>query len=149
MEILENTSIDRRTFLKATCIAALATTTSYAYDKKLIVNTKEMKVKDPKHPTDFEYKHLPDITIGKKDSKGFTMVEVEIGQHNIIHPSVENHWIYEIELFADGKKVAQADLEPVVSRGYLSAMVNLKNVKELKAVSKCNLHGIYSATKMV
>lgn len=149
MDNLQNATFNRRTFLKATCLAALATTTTYAYDKKLISNTTDVKIKDPKNPTPFELKHLPDITIGDKDAKGFTKVEVSVGQENIIHPSVANHWIYEIVLYADGTKVAQADLEPVISRGYLSARVNLKDIKELTAIAKCNLHGNYTATKAV
>ncbi len=138
--------MERRDAIKLAALAALATTYASAYDEKLLVNKKDMMLKDPAKPTDFEYKHLPDITVGSADTKGYTLVEVSIGQKGIIHPSVDNHWIYEIELYADGKKVASADLEPSTSRGYLAARVNLKDVKELKAVSKCNLHGNYTAS---
>lgn len=138
----------RRDALKTIAVASLAVgTMAEAYDEKLLTNKKVMSVKDPKKPTDFELKHLPDIKIGDKDAKGFTIVEVGIGQGGIIHPSTDKHWIYEIELFADGKKVALLSLEPAISRGYLAARVNLDKVKELKAVSSCNLHGIWTATK--
>ena len=77
------------------------------------------------------------------------LVEVNIAQQGIINPGVKNNWIYEIELFADGKKVSSVSLEPETSRGYLAARVNLAKVKMLSATSKCNLHGIYTASVSV
>lgn len=141
--------MNRRTALKVAAVAALSTTLANAYDEKLIVNTKKMKPKDPNNPTKGELKHLPDIKIGAADAKGFTLVEVNIGQKGIIHPSTAGHWIYEIELFADGKKVSSVSLEPGTSRGYLASRVNLSKVKMLSATSKCNLHGIWTASVSV
>lgn len=138
--------MNRRDALKVAVVAALSTTVASAYDEKLIVNTKEMKIKDPSNPTKGELKHTPEIKVGAKDAKGYSLVEVNIGQQGIIHPSTANHWIYEIELFADGKKVSSVSLEPETSRGYLAARVNLANVKMLSATSKCNLHGNYTAS---
>lgn len=138
--------MNRRDALKVAVVAALSTTVASAYDEKLIVNTKEMKMKDPSNPTKGELKHTPEIKVGAKDAKGYSLVEVNIGQQGIIHPSTANHWIYEIELFADGKKVSSVSLEPETSRGYLAARVNLANVKMLSATSKCNLHGNYTAS---
>jgi desulfoferrodoxin (superoxide reductase-like protein) len=137
----------RRDAIKVVALAALATTYASAYDEKLIVNKKDIALKDPANPSDFEYKHLPDITLGDVDAKGFTLVNVSIGQKGIIHPSTDKHWIYEIVLYADDKKVASIDLEPSISRGYLGARVNLTGVKKLTAISKCNLHGNYTASK--
>jgi len=137
----------RREAIKVVTLAALATTYASAYDEKLIVNTKDNKLKDPMHPSDFEYKHLPQITVSDDvDAKGFTLVNVNIGQKGIIHPSTDKHWIYQIELYADGKKVSSVDLEPSISRGDLASRVNLKGVKKLTAISKCNLHGNYTAS---
>jgi desulfoferrodoxin-like iron-binding protein len=138
--------MQRRDAIKIAALAALATTYASAYDEKLIVNKQKMSLKDPAHPSDAEYKHLPEITVGALDAKGYALVEVTIGQKGIIHPSEEKHWIYEIELFGDDKKIASVSLEPVLSRGYLAARVNTKMLKTLTAVSKCNLHGEYTAT---
>jgi desulfoferrodoxin-like iron-binding protein len=138
--------MNRRDALKVAVVAALSTTVASAYDKKLVVNTMDMKMKDPSNPTKGELKHTPEIKVGAKDAKGYSVVEVNIGQQGIIHPSTANHWIYEIELFADGKKVSSVSLEPETSRGYLATRVNLSNVKTLSAVSKCNLHGNYTAS---
>jgi len=136
----------RRDVLKLAALAALATTYASAYDEKLIVNKKKMEIKDPANMTELELKHSPEIKVGAVDAQGFSLVEVNIGQKGIIHPSIDNHWIYEIELFADGKKIASVSLEPTASRGYLATRVNTKNVKVLSSISKCNLHGDYTAS---
>lgn len=138
--------MNRRNALKTMAVAAAAVTSLGAYDKTLITNTKDIEIKDPAHLTEFEAKHLPDIKIGEKDTAGYTLVEVTIGQQNIIHPSTAKHWIYEIELFADDKLVGKVDLEPVTSRGYLGARVKLDDVKVLKSISRCNLHGNFIAS---
>ncbi|PSM51785.1 desulfoferrodoxin [Campylobacter blaseri] len=136
----------RRDALKALAISAVAVSSLSAYDEKLIVNKQDMVVKDPKNPTDFEAKHLPAIHIGNKDEKGYTLVEITVGQLGIIHPSEANHWIYKIDLYADDKLVSVVNLEPVISRGYLSARVKLDDVKVLKSTAFCNLHGNFTAT---
>lgn len=136
----------RRDAIKVAALAALAVTTASAYDEKLIVNKQKMEIKDPANPTEAELKHSPEIKIGAVDAQGFALVEVNIGQKGVIHPSVANHWIYEIELLADGKKIASVSLEPLASRGYLATRVNTKEVKVLSAISRCNLHGDYTAS---
>ena len=139
----------RREILKAATLTVLATATVSAYDEKLVVNKEKMTAKDPKNMTKGELKHTPDITFGNKDTVGYTLVEVSVGQGGIIHPSTEAHWIYEVELYADGKKVDSVTLEPGISRGYLGTRVKLDGVKALSAVAKCNLHGEWTSTLMV
>ena len=136
----------RRDMMKMAALAAVATTSATAYDTKLIANTEKMTPKDPKNMTKGELKHTPEISVGSKDTSGYTLVEVSVGQGGIIHPSTDNHWIYEISLFADGKAVDMVSLEPSVSRGYLGTRVKLDGVKTLKAVAKCNLHGDWEST---
>ena len=138
--------MERRTLLKGVLIA-MAASAAYGYDEKKIVNKQEMKIKDPEYPSKFELKHTPEIKIGEMDAKGFVLVEVTVGQEGIIHPSTPDHWIYEMELYADGKKVAAVELEPVISRGYLGARVKKEGLKKLRAVAKCNLHGIWESTR--
>ncbi|RXJ86603.1 desulfoferrodoxin family protein [Arcobacter sp. CECT 8985] len=140
----------RRDLLKLAGLLSFASATyAFGYDKKLVKNTNDMKVKDPTHPTDFEYKHLPEIKIGDKDKKGYSLVEVSIGQHGIIHPSTAKHWIYEIDLYVDGKEVSKVSLEPIESRGYLASRVKLDGVKEISATSRCTLHGNYTYSMKV
>ncbi|QOR61253.1 desulfoferrodoxin family protein [Sulfurovum sp. ST-21] len=130
----------RRTAIKLSLIS-LASSYAMAYDKSKIVNTIKMKKKDPEKPEKGELKHTPDITVGEVDAKGYISVEVNVGQEGIIHPSTEDHWIYKIELYANGEKVAQVDLEPSISRGYLATKVKKNGLNELRAISCCNLHG--------
>lgn len=136
----------RRDALKVAALAALSVTCATAYDEKLIVNKQKMAIKDPANPTEAELKHSPEIKVGAVDAQGFALVEVNIGQKGVIHPSVANHWIYEIELYADAAKIATVSLEPTASRGYLATRVNTKEIKVLSAISKCNLHGEYTAS---
>ncbi|WP_052137630.1 desulfoferrodoxin family protein [Campylobacter sputorum] len=137
----------RRDALKVIALSGVAVSIAGAYDKALIVNKEDMKLQDPKNPNEFEYKHLPQISIKDKDKKGYTLVEITVGQKDIIHPSDADHWIYKIDLYADDKLVGYTELEPVISRGYYSTRVKLDGVKELKSTAFCNLHGNYTATK--
>ena len=136
----------RREMMKIAAVTVLASTAASAYDEKLIVNKEKMTPKDPKNMTKGELKHTPEITVGSKDTAGYTLVEVSVGQGGIIHPSTDNHWIYEVSLFADGKLVDTVSLEPSISRGYLGTRVKLDGVKTLKAVAKCNLHGDWESS---
>jgi len=138
--------MNRREMIKITTLATLATVTASAYDEKLVVNKEKMKPQDAKNLTKAELKHTPELTVGSKDAAGYTLVEVSIGQGGIIHPSTDNHWIYEIELYADGKKVDSVTLEPSISRGYMGSRVKLDGVKALSAVAKCNLHGEWTSS---
>ena len=139
----------RRDVLKLTgAMALVAVTNSYAQEKEnsKIVNKKEMKPKNPQKPTKSELKHMPSFMIGSKDKSGYTKVEITVGQEGIIHPSTAEHWIYFIDLYADGKLVGKANLEPEISRGFASFEVKLDGVKQLTAHAGCNLHGIWSST---
>jgi len=136
----------RRDMMKMAALAAVATTSATAYDEKLIANTEKMTPKDPKNMTKGELKHTPEITLGSKDASGYTLVEVSVGQGGVIHPSTDNHWIYEVSLYADEKLVDIVSLEPSISRGYLGTRVKLDGVKTLKAVAKCNLHGDWESS---
>jgi superoxide reductase len=139
----------RRAALKTAAILAMAATYASAYDNSKIVNKMKMKMKDPAHPTGFELTHTPQITLSALDANGYITVEVTVCEKGDIHPSTMDHWIYKLELFADGKKVGSVDLEPVTSRGYLGAKVKYAGLKELQALSYCNLHGIWQNTLKV
>ena len=136
----------RRDAIKLSSIVALASVSASAYDEKLVVNKIKMTPKDPKNLTKGDKKHSPEISIGSKDKAGYTLVEVTVGQDGIIHPSTDEHWIYEVSLLADGKEVDTVKLEPTISRGYLGTRVKLDGVKELSAIAKCNLHGTWTSS---
>ncbi len=110
------------------------------------MNRMEMKPKDSTKLDKGELKHSPLITPKEKDAKGYTMVEISVGQGGIIHPSTQDHWIDFIELYADDKLVGKSTLEPEISRGAASFALKLDGVKELKAKAGCNIHGIWTST---
>ena len=142
--------MNRREAIKVAGVAAMMVAVSA--EAKMAVadmNRMEMKPKDPKKLEKGELKHTPLITVKGKDDKGYTFVEVTVGQGGIMHPSTADHWIDFIELYADGKLVGKSTLEPEISRGAASFSVKLDSVKELKAKSGCNIHGVWTSTAKV
>lgn len=142
--------MNRREAIKVAGVAAMMVAVSA--EAKMAVehmNRMEMKPKDPAKLDKGELKHTPLITVKGKDAKGYTFVEITIGQGGIMHPSTADHWIDFIELYADGKLVGKSTLEPEISRGAASFSVKLDSVKELKARAGCNLHGIWTSTVKV
>ena len=146
--------MERRKALKTAAVAALALGgtalladghggKNHDMTSKEGMNRVKMTPVDPKNPTDYELKHMPEIKLGKTDAKGFTSVKITVGQNGIIHPSTADHWIDYIELWADNKLVGKNELQPVISRGYTTFKINTKDVKKLTAVAGCNLHGIW------
>ena len=140
--------MDRRKLLKVAGLAAVtaavgvqASTTEEPY-----MNRIEMKPENPSKMSQGELKHSPEITIKEKDAKGYTRVEIKVGQGGIIHPSTSGHWIDFISLYADNKLVGKSLLEAEISRGIASFALKLDNVKTLKSQAGCNLHGICTTT---
>ncbi len=139
--------MNRREAMKVAGVAAMMVAVSAeAKMAEEHMNRMEMKPKDPAKLDKGELKHTPLITVKEKDAKGYTLVEINIGQGGIIHPSTQDHWIDFIELYADDKLVGKSALEPEISRGAASFSVKLDSVKVLKARSGCNLHGIWTST---
>ena len=139
--------MNRREAIKVAGVAAMMVAVSA--EAKMAVdqmNRMEMKPKDPAKLDKGELKHSPQVTVKDKDAKGYTLVEITIGQGGIIHPSTPDHWIDFIELYADDKLVGKSALEPEISRGAASFALKLDNVKVLKVKAGCNLHGIWTTT---
>ena len=142
--------MNRRDAIKVAGVAAMMLAVSAeAKMAEATMNRMEMKPKDPKKLEKGELKHTPLITVKDKDTKGYSFVEITVGQGGIMHPSTADHWIDFIELYADGKLVGKSTLEPEISRGAASFSVKLDSVKELKARSGCNIHGIWTSTREV
>ena len=142
--------MNRRDALKVVgATALLAAVGAEAKMKEEYMNRLEMKPKNPAKMEKGELKHSPLITIKEKDAKGYTLVEISVGQGGIIHPSTPDHWIDFISLSADGKLIGKSTLEPEISRGVASFALKLDNVKTLTAKAGCNLHGIWTTTKAI
>ncbi len=139
--------MNRREAIKVAGVAAMMVAVSAEAKMEVAnMNRMEMKPKDPKKMEKGELKHSPLVTLKEKDAKGYTLVEITVGQGGIIHPSTPDHWIDFIELYADDKLVGKSTLEPEISRGAASFALKLDNVKVLKAKAGCNLHGIWTTT---
>ncbi len=140
--------MNRRDALKVAGIAVAMSAVSAEAAKmpEEYMNRIEMKPKDPSNKSKGELKHSPEVTLKEKDVKGYTLIEIKVGQGGIIHPSTPDHWIDFIELYADDKLVGKSTLEPEISRGAASFALKLDGVKVLKAKSGCNLHGIWTTT---
>ena len=142
--------MNRREAIKvAGLVAVVAAVGAEAKMAQEHMNRIEMKPKNPAKMEKGELKHSPLITLKEKDAKGYTLVEILVGQGGIIHPSTQDHWIDFIELYADGKLVGKSALEPEISRGAAAFALKLDGVKELKAKAGCNLHGIWTSTLAV
>lgn len=142
--------MNRREALRVAGMAAVvAAVGAEAKMPEEYMNRIEMKPKNPAKLDKGELKHSPLITLKEKDAKGYTLVEILVGQGGIIHPSTLDHWIDFIELYADGKLVGKSTLEPEISRGATSFGLKLDGVKELKARAGCNLHGIWTTALAV
>jgi len=139
--------MNRRKALKFVGITALMTAVS-AQAKMAVehMNRMMMKPKDPTNMEKGELKHTPYIMVNEKDEKGYTRIDITVGQGGIIHPSTPDHWIDYISLYADGKLIGKNILEPEISRGATSFFVKLDTVKTLKAEAGCNLHGIWTSS---
>ncbi|MCD6433322.1 MAG: twin-arginine translocation pathway signal protein [Sulfurimonas sp.] len=139
--------MNRREALKVVGVTAvLAAVGAEAKMKEEYMNRVEMKPQNPAKLDKGELKHSPQVTIKDKDAKGYTLVEITVGQGGIIHPSTPDHWIDFISLSADGKLVGKSTLEPEISRGVASFALKLDNIKILTAKAGCNLHGIWTTT---
>ncbi len=117
--------------------------------EELIVNRTEMSVENSGSITDFENKHTPEITIGEKDEKGFAKIMVNVGSNGIDHPSTDNHWIDFMTLYIDGEEFKHIEIEAGEGSTKQEFFVPLENVKEVKVVLGCNIHGIWQNTKIV
>jgi len=91
--------------------------------------------------TDFDKKHTPFITLAPHGAS--TVVTVEVG-HEIAHPNEADHYITDIELFTGDASIARFDLSPVNVSPKVSIVVNLPVGTVLRAVERCNLHGLFA-----
>ena len=140
--------MNRRDAIKAVgATVVLAAVSVQAKDEEQYFNRYEMKPENPAKLSESELKHTPQMDLKARDEKGYTTVEITVGQRGIIHPSTPDHWIDFIELYADGKLVGKATLEAEISRGMALFAVKLDNVKTLTSKAGCNLHGIWTSEK--
>ncbi len=116
--------------------------------EKLIVNRTQMSFADPENPTKAELKHTPEITFGNKDEKGNVLVKITIGQQGIIHPATDNHWIDFLTVYVNGIEKVSIDFANGGVRAFGHFYLAIAHGDSIKAISGCNIHGIWeNATK--
>ena len=111
--------------------------------EKLIVNRQKNTFADPNNPTKLELKHTPEITFGETDKNSFIQIFITIGSQGIIHPTEKNHWIDFLKIFVNNKEIQNIEFANGVIRGYNSCFAKLSNGDKIKAITGCNIHGIW------
>ena len=107
------------------------------------------RAKDPANLSAREAVHVPLISIPEKIQAGEPFeLRVQIGASpHVMRP---DHWIETIWVFiADTRLVATLEMTPEVPLAALTLPMRLSEATEIKVQARCNLHGIWEATKHV
>ena len=96
--------------------------------------------------TDLEKKHTPIIAAPSRVGEGEAFdVTVEVGKL-LKHPNENGHFIQWIELYAGSTFINRVELTPTMNEPRFTIPVKLAHVHDLKAVARCNLHGVWEST---
>ena len=112
------------------------------------------KVKDLAATTDLEKKHLPAIEAPDSVKAG-TPFEVTVHVGKLLkHPNELEHHIQFIELYKGYVFLARADLSAATTEPKVTFTVILEpelaaGDDVLRAFEKCNMHGLWEATKAI
>ncbi len=105
------------------------------------------RVKDSANKEPLEQKHLPVIEVpdGIKPEQFFN-VTIRVGE--IDHPNGNDHFIQWIELYVSDVYLGRFDFAPVMTKPEVTLPISIAHGGEtvLRAVSRCNLHGIWEST---
>lgn len=91
---------------------------------------------------DFEKKHTPHID-ARRTGETVT-VTITVG-HEVPHPNQPDHYITWIELAVGDSPVARFDLSPVTTDPVVSVVLRAAPGTPVRALSHCNLHGLWAA----
>ena len=105
---------------------------------------------DPNNLTDLEKKHIPVIEAPHcVNSKQFFDVSVEVGKM-LAHPNLPGHFIEFIDIYADETFIARLDLTATSTCPKATLCISLDHpVVELRAYSRCNLHGVWIGRRSI
>ncbi|KUK05244.1 desulfoferrodoxin family protein [Methermicoccus shengliensis] len=98
---------------------------------------------------DFQKKHIPVIDAPERvrADEAFE-VSVTVGEW-VKHPNELGHFIEWIELYCGDVLLTRADLGPVLADPKVVFRIRLDESGTLRAVAKCNLHGVWESTKEI
>ena len=109
------------------------------------------RIKDPSNKEAVEQKHTPVIEVpGTIKAGQFFDVTIRVGE--IEHPNENGHFIQWVELYAGEVYLGRFDFAPVISKPSVTIPINLAHEgmkTTLRAVSRCNLHGMWEGIQEV
>jgi len=109
------------------------------------------RVKDPASNEPLEQKHLPVIEVPKEiKSEQFFNATIRVGE--IKHPNENGHFIQWIELYVGDVYLGRFDFAPVMTKPEITLPLSIAHGDRktlLRAVSRCNLHGLWESTKEI
>ena len=109
------------------------------------------RVKDPNKKEPLEQKHLAVIEVPSEiKSEQFFNLKIKVGE--IEHPNENGHFIQWIELYVGDVYLGRFDLAPVMTKPEVTIPLSIAHGNRktvLRAVSRCNLHGMWESTKEI
>ena len=109
------------------------------------------RVKDPNKKEPLEQKHLAVIEVPSEiKSEQFFNLKIKVGE--IDHPNENGHFIQWIELYVGDVYLGRFDLAPVMTKPEVTIPLSIAHGNRktvLRAVSRCNLHGMWESTKAI
>ncbi|GJQ58460.1 MAG: desulfoferrodoxin [Candidatus Scalindua sp. AMX11] len=96
-------------------------------------------------------KHVPVITVPPVVKTGeFFDVTIKVGE--VEHPSENEHFIQWIEFYIGSVYLGRFDFAPVMTKSQVTIPLKLSHHgldSTLRAVSRCNLHGLWEGTAQI
>jgi superoxide reductase len=109
------------------------------------------RAKDPNKKEALELKHLPVIEVpGDIKAGQFFDARIKIGEAE--HPNENGHFIQWVELYVSDVYLGRFDFTPVMTKPEITIPLSIAHGNRktvLRAVSRCNLHGIWENTKEI
>ncbi len=109
------------------------------------------RAKDPSKREAVEQKHLPVIEVPAEiKSEKFFDARIKVGE--IDHPNENGHFIQWIELYVGDVYLGRFDFTAVMTKPEITIPLSLAHGNRkttLRAVSRCNLHGIWENTREI
>jgi len=101
---------------------------------------------DPNNKTDLEKKHYPTLEVpaSVKAWEPFD-VKITVGKE-LTHPNEGAHFLQWVELYYNDVLISRVELTPAIYEMPVTMRVKLGKSCTLKALVRCNLHGIWEGT---
>ena len=109
------------------------------------------RIKDPNNKNPLEQKHSPVIELPSEVKSGeFFNVVIRVGETE--HPNQNDHFIHWLKIYVDDLYLTRTDFTPVMTKPEITLSLKISQVSRetlIRAVTRCNQHGIWESTKEV